>query len=63
MMSNKQFLKAEDLMEITGRGPSYCYKLIRQLNDELSDKGYLVIRGQVQTTYFMERFMLTGGGE
>ncbi len=62
-MTNKQFLKAEDVQEITGRGPSYCYKLIRQLNDELAGKGYLVIRGQVQTAYFMERFMLDGGDE
>lgn len=62
-MPDKQFLTAEDLQEITGRKPSYCYKLIRQLNDELSSKGYLVIRGQVQTAYFMERFKLNGGDE
>jgi len=60
-MTDKQFLKAEDVAEITGRKPSYCYKLIRQLNDELSSKGYLVIRGQVQTAYFFERFKLSGG--
>lgn len=62
-MTNKQFLTAEDVQKITGRKPSYCYKVIRQLNDELKQQGYLVIRGQVQTTYFMERFMLTGGDE
>ena len=61
MMTDKQFLKAKDLQEITGRKQSYCYGIIRKLNQELTDQGYMVIPGQVQTSYFMERFRLTGG--
>lgn len=60
-MTSKQFLTADDLQEITGRKPSYCYKIIRQLNEELRDQGYLVIRGQVQSAYFFERYKLSGG--
>lgn len=60
-MPDKQFLSAEDIANITGRKPSFCYKLIRQLNEELAAKGFLVVRGRVPTGYFMERLMLTSG--
>ena len=32
-----------------------AYELIRQLNDELEQAGYLVIRGRVSRKYYLER--------
>lgn len=56
MTSDKRFLSVEDVMEITGMSRNFCYILIRQLNDELSNKGYLTVRARVISTYFYERF-------
>ena len=35
---------------------SKAYSVVRQLNKELSDKGYMVIPGRVSKKYFEERF-------
>lgn len=51
-----KLLGAKEIMRITGRGETWCYSLIRKLNKELKDKGYLVIRGKVPEKYFKERF-------
>lgn len=60
-MTEKQFLTADDIMVITGRAETYCYKLIKQLNEELEAKGYLTIRGRVSAAYFFDRLMYKGG--
>ena len=33
----------------------YAYKIIRKLNQELSDKGYITVTGRVNREYFNER--------
>ena len=39
----------------------YAYKLIRQLNEELKEKGFITIAGRVNRQYFYER--LYGAGK
>ena len=39
----------------------YAYKLIRQLNEELKEKGFITITGRVNRQYFYER--LYGAGK
>lgn len=56
MIRDKRFLTATDISEITGASKSYGYTLIKQLNNELEKKGFLVIPGKVISTYFYERF-------
>lgn len=56
-MEQKQFLRAEDIRQLTGRSESYCYGIIRTLNKELKEQGYLTLSGQVPTTYFYARYM------
>ncbi len=34
---------------------TYAYKLIRRLNEELKDKGFITIAGRVNRQYFNER--------
>ena len=34
---------------------SYAYRLIKQLNAELREKGYMTIAGRVNRQYFKER--------
>ena len=56
-MEHKQFYSSADLQEILGRSESYCYGIIRTLNQELKSQGYLVIRGQVPSSYFYKRYL------
>ena len=39
----------------------YAYKLIKKLNDELKEQGFITIAGRVNRQYFQERFY--GAGE
>ena len=52
----KQTMNAQQISETLDCGLTQAYKIIKQLNDELSKKGYITIRGKVSTKYFMERF-------
>lgn len=60
---SKQVYTAKDISEILGVSESKSYQYIRQLNDELKEKGFLICRGRVPVAYFQERFfgVNTGG--
>lgn len=51
----KQVLNAKDIAEICNVSESKAYLIIRQLNDELKSKGFLIFRGRVSKAYFMEK--------
>ena len=51
MSSEKRFLNAKEIAEITGLSKEGSYKIIRELNDELSRKGFLTVRGKVINSY------------
>ena len=53
---NEKFLKVDDVMQILGISKSAAYNIMRQLNNELKEKGYVVIRGKISRKYFEERF-------
>ena len=53
---DKTFLKAKDISKILGVSDSMSYKIISQLNNELAEMGYLVVRGKVNRSYFEKRF-------
>lgn len=46
----------KEVREILGVGESLAYKIMKQLNEELEKKGYLVIRGKIPREYLEERF-------
>ncbi|MBO5569504.1 MAG: helix-turn-helix domain-containing protein [Clostridia bacterium] len=50
-----QFMRAEEVAKELGISKSFAYKLIRQLNQELREKGFLTISGRVNRDYFQER--------
>lgn len=56
MSSEKRFLSAKEVAKITGLSKEGTYKIIRILNDELTRKGFLTVRGKVINSYFYERF-------
>lgn len=53
------FLTAQDIEKEIGLSRSSAYKVIRQLNQELQEKGYLVFSGKVPRHYFMTRYNLS----
>ena len=53
----KQFYNAEDIAKILGKSKSYGYIVIKDLNKELEEKGYLTANGRVPATYFNDRFI------
>lgn len=48
----------EEVMELTGAPKSSCYALIKTLNEELKQQGYLTLRGRVEKRYLLERFRI-----
>ena len=55
-MQEEMFIRADEAAEILGISKPYAYKLLRDMNDELKRKGYLVIPGRVCRKYFEEKF-------
>ena len=46
----------KDIKEILKVSESKAYKIIRQLNKQLEDMGYITIRGRVSRKFFEEKF-------
>lgn len=52
----KKVYTARDLQELLGVSESKAYQYIRIMNQELSEKGFLTVRGKVPCAYVQERF-------
>lgn len=60
MFECRTFITVKEIGEVLGVSESKSYGIVRDLNKELADKGYMVIPGRVSRKYFEERFY---GGE
>lgn len=49
-------LKAKEVAQILGIGMNGAYDVIRKLNKELEEKGYLTVPHKVPRKYLMERY-------
>lgn len=56
MDSTRKMLNAKQVAELLGISVSYAYRVIEQLNRELSKAGYLTINGKVDSLYLSKRF-------
>lgn len=56
-MTDKLFLDVKDVCEILDVSESKAYEVIRVLNEELKDKGYMVVQGKVNTKFFLKKLM------
>lgn len=54
----KKFVTASDISEELGVSRSTAYKIIRVLNKELQEKGFLTTTGKTMRKYFIERYNL-----
>lgn len=53
---NKRFYTVEDVMHMLGVSKTTAYREIKQLNDELKQKGYITVSGKVPRKFFEEKF-------
>ena len=55
-MTQKLFVRAEEVANELGTSKPYAYKLVREMNEELKQKGFITIPGRVSRRYFEEKF-------
>ena len=56
MSNRKVYFTAQEVASILAVSIGHSYKLIRKMNEELADKGYLYVAGKVPVAYFEERY-------
>lgn len=53
---NNKFIRVNEVAEELQVSVPYAYKIIKKLNDELKEKGFMTISGRVNRDYFYQRF-------
>lgn len=62
-MTDKNFMRVEDVARELDVSKSYAYKIVQKLNKELEAKGYITISCRVNRQYFLERTCYGGSAE
>ena len=55
-MTNAVLIDAAEVAQILDVSKSFAYKVVRELNEELKNKGFITIAGKVSRKYFEEKF-------
>lgn len=55
-MNGKIYYNAEDVSKMLGVSMGKSYKILRGMNKELADKGFLTIAGKIPVEYFKEKW-------
>lgn len=55
-MNEKLYYNATDIAVMLGISMGKSYKILREMNAELSKKGFLTIAGKVPVAYFREKW-------
>ncbi len=53
--AKKIYYNAEDVAKMLGVSVGHSYKIIKRLNDELKENGFLTVAGKVPIRYFEKR--------
>lgn len=53
---NKIYITATELADMLGISAGHAYKLIRCMNNELKEGGYIVIAGKIPRRYLEKRW-------
>lgn len=54
-MEHTHFLSAQEVAQLMGISIPLAYKIIRKLNEELKDQGYITIAGRINQQYFLQK--------
>ena len=60
-MEQGVFITAQEVAELLGISKSKAYTIVRELNEELSAKGFITVAGRVSRKFFEERFYGVAG--
>lgn len=52
---DKLFLDSKEVARLLNVAQQQAYKIIREMNKALGDKGFLTLRGRINKQYFMEQ--------
>ena len=55
-MKQEYWMKAEEVAVEMGVSKGHAYKLIRELNSELKQSGFVVVAGRVPRPYWEKKF-------
>lgn len=58
-MENRNFMTVDEVAKELKVSKSYAYKIVKQLNEELSNLGYLTFSGRVNANYFYKKVCYT----
>lgn len=53
---DKIYIGAKEISSLLDISEALSYKLIRKMNEELREKGFITIQGKVSRKYFQEKF-------
>lgn len=56
MVENQIFISVKEICKTLSVSELKAYSIVRDLNKELSDKGYMILPGRVSRRYFEECF-------
>ena len=55
-MQNTILIGADEIAKLLDVSKAFAYEVVRDLNNELKQRGYIVIAGKVSRRFFEERF-------
>ncbi len=53
---NNLLITSDEISEELGISKSFAYKIVKKLNDELKEKGFVVISGKTSRKFYEEKF-------
>ena len=56
-MNTKQFMTVQEVADELKVSKSYAYKIVKRLNEELKEQGYLTVAGRINTGYFKKKLI------
>lgn len=54
-MTGQNFMTVEEVAQELKVSKSKAYEIVRNLNKELQEKGYLTVAGRINTTFFHKK--------
>lgn len=60
-MEQGVFITAQEVAELLGISKSKAYTIVRELNEELSAKGFITVAGRVSRKFFEEKLYGVAG--
>lgn len=61
-ITERRMLRADDVANLLFVSKSKAYLIIKQLNQELEEKGFLTIAGRIPERYLLDRMFPDTGG-